>query len=148
MPVTLVVLAVAVLAAVAAYLVSLSSRAPVDPIDPDAEIGWLLRRLHNRPKLVRFLRARMDRTTATGFVLTTVFIVVFASAFAIGSLVDQFTAHSGFARFDQGVANWGATNVSSRAVSQLRLVTDLGSTRSWHPSSRRPGRSVRIHCAP
>ena len=128
MPVTLVVLAVAVLAAVAAYVVSLSSRAPVDPIDPDAEIGWLLRRLHNRPKLVRFLRARMDRTTATGFVLTTVFIVVFASAFAIGSLVDQFTAHSGFARFDQGVANWGATNVSSRAVSQLRLVTDLGST--------------------
>ena len=128
MPVTLVVLAVAVLAAVAAYVVSLSSRAPVDPIDPEAEIGWLVRRLHNHPKLVRFLRARMDRTTATGFVLTTVFLVVFASAFAIGNLFDQVTAHSGFASFDKGVANWGATNVTSRAVSQLRLVTDLGGT--------------------
>ena len=101
MPVTLVVLAVAVLAAVAAYVVSLSSRAPVDPIDPDAEITWLLRRLQNHPKLVRFLRARMDRSTATGFVLTTALLVLFAAAFAIGSLVDQVTSHSGFARFDR-----------------------------------------------
>ena len=127
MSITLVVLIVAVVCAVGAYVVSIKG-AKVDPIDPTAEINWLVRRLRRRPRLVRFLRARMDRTTASGFALTVVFGVVFLSALGVGSLFDMVTRNAGFARFDKGVANWGATNVTSQGIRVLRIVTDFGST--------------------
>ena len=127
MSITLAVLVVAVLCAVGAYVVS-TRGSKVDPVDPAAEINWLVRRLGRRPRLVRFVRARMDRTTASGFALTVVFGVVFLSALGVGSLFDMVTRNAGFARFDRGVANWGATNVTPQGIRVLRIVTDFGST--------------------
>ena len=127
MSITLAVLVVAVLCAVGAYVVS-TRGSNVDPVDPAAEINWLVRRLGRRPRLVRFVRARMDRTTASGFALTVVFGVVFLSALGVGSLFDMVTRNAGFARFDRGVANWGATNVTPQGIRVLRIVTDFGST--------------------
>ena len=69
----------------------------MDPVDPAAEINWLVRRLRHRPRLVRFVRARMDRTTASGFALTVIFCLVFLSALGVGSLFDMVTRNAGFA---------------------------------------------------
>jgi membrane-associated phospholipid phosphatase len=127
MSITLAVLAVALACAAIAYAQSMS-KTGFDPIDPEAELGWLVRRLGSRPRLVRFARARLDRTTATGLALSVAFAIVFATALAVGSLADMVSHHSGFARFDKSVANWGVDHVTSGSVTTLRRITDLGST--------------------
>ncbi|MGE0878195.1 MAG: phosphatase PAP2 family protein [Acidimicrobiia bacterium] len=129
MPVSLVVALIGLLAAVLSYAVSRSD-APVDPIDPAAEVGSLVRRIRRHPKVVQFVRRRLDRSTASGLALTLVFGAGFTTALVVGSLLDMVDRGALFARLDRGVATWGATNVDATSVRVLKVLTDFGASRT------------------
>ena len=70
---TVVVLVVAALAGIVAFVGS-AIRALPDPIDPAAEERAVVRSLQRHPRLRRFLRQRLDRRPAGGFLLTVSFL--------------------------------------------------------------------------
>ena len=128
MNVSLIVLGVALVAAVLAFSVSASRTIALDPLDPAVEERALVRSLWRHPRFRRFLRERFDRKSAGGFLLTIGFVIVFAVAFVIGSVLDMIDSHQGLARLDKSVAEWGSHHASSNAVEVLRWTTRLGST--------------------
>lgn len=128
MSVALIVLLCGVGAALLAFAVSATRHVDADPIDPSAEEKAVRRRLHRHPRLERFLRARMDRKTAGGFLLTLSFIILFAVAIVVGVLLDAINDSSAVAHADQWVAEWGAHHARSETIDVLKVVTQLGST--------------------
>ena len=127
MSVAIVVLLVAFGAAVASYLLSSSRRVQADPIDPAEETAWLVRRLRRWPGLARYMRGRLDRSTAAGFG-DDLFVIVAVTALVVGSVLDMVTRHAGFAAWDSHVAQWGADHAGASSTHILELVTKLGST--------------------
>lgn len=115
------------LAAVAAAAWSIS-RGPSDPIDPEAEKRWVVRIFADQPRLAAWVRRRLDRTQAGGLLLTVGFGVVFGLSIVAGWVFDTIDEQSGFARFDQWVAEFGATNSTGTATAILHAITDLGGT--------------------
>jgi membrane-associated phospholipid phosphatase len=126
--VAFVVLLVAFGAAVVSYLLSSSRRVQADPIDPAEETAWLVRKLRRWPALARYMRRRLDRSTAAGFMVTVSFVVVAATALVVGSVLDMVTRHAGFAAWDSRVARWGADHAGGTSTHVLELVTKLGAT--------------------
>jgi undecaprenyl-diphosphatase len=126
MPVTLAVLAVAL---VAASVVWLLARRPfgLDPIDPEAEerrlVRWLIR--HRRWGQAA---GTIHRRTIGGLVLVLALVVVLATALVVGLVFDMVDQHSGLARWDRAVANWGSQHATSTSTAALDLFTQLGST--------------------
>ncbi|WP_157970757.1 phosphatase PAP2 family protein [Nakamurella deserti] len=127
MGVTIAVLLVAGAAGLAALVVS-ASRGPVDPVDTTAEERALVRRLAGRPRLQRFLRQRLDRRAAGGLAVTAALAVVFATALAVGLVLDMVDGRGGLARFDAAVARWGADHADSGSIGVITAVTHLGDT--------------------
>jgi undecaprenyl-diphosphatase len=123
-----VVLIVAVVAAVLSYLLSASWRTQADPIDPAEEMAWLVRKLRRWPALARYMRRRLDRSTAAGFMVTVSFVIVAVTALVVGSVLDMVTRHAGFATWDSNVAQWGADHAGATSTHILELVTELGAT--------------------
>ncbi len=124
---TLVILAIGL--AVAAFATWLSlSRSHRDPIDPEVEKHWLVDKLAHRPRLARFISERLDRTTAGGLLLTVGFVIVFVLALVAGAVFDMVDNASGFAEFDESVAQWGAQNATDMSTTVLNFITDLGGT--------------------
>ncbi|MBA3605615.1 MAG: phosphatase PAP2 family protein [Actinomycetota bacterium] len=128
MTVTLVVLVTALATAGAVFAVSTARGPGTDPVDAGHAEEAAVRELDRHPRLAHFLRQRMDRRTAGGFVLTIGLVVVFAAALVIGVLFDMVGARTGLAEFDDSIAEWGSRNASSGTVEGLQWVTDLGST--------------------
>jgi undecaprenyl-diphosphatase len=125
---SLVVLLCGVGAALLAFALSASRRVEVDPVDPAAPERAVRRSIFSHPRVARFLRARMDRKTAGGFLLTASFVVLFAVAIVVGLLLDSINDHSWLANADRSVADWGSQNGKSETIDVLKLVTQLGST--------------------
>ena len=128
MSVAVVVLIVAIVASSAAYALSSSRRIGADVIDPAEPMGWLVRHVRRWPKVARFVRERLDRSTATGFLVTVSFVVVAGTALVVGSVLDMVTRHTGFADWDSHIAQWGADHTTSASTRVLEDVTKLGST--------------------
>jgi membrane-associated phospholipid phosphatase len=125
---SLIVVACGLVAALFAFVVSASRRIRVDPVDPAVPERAVRRSIFRHPKVARFLRSRMDRKTAGGFLLTASFLVLFAVAIVIGFLLDAINAHSWLASADKSVAEWGSHNGRSETIDLLKWVTQLGST--------------------
>jgi undecaprenyl-diphosphatase len=126
--VALVVLLCGIGAALIAFAVSAAHGIEPDPIDPSAEEKAVRRRLHRYPRLERFLRARFDRKTAGGFLLTLSFVILFAVAIVLGLLLDAINDSSAVAHADQWVAEWGSHHARSGTITLMKWVTQLGST--------------------
>jgi undecaprenyl-diphosphatase len=124
----LIVLGCAIVAAIAAFAVSVAQRIHVDPIDPTTEEQAVKRSLRHHPKVRRFLRQRLDRTKAGGFMLTAAFVVVVAAAAIIGSLLALIDNNAALREIDDRVAEWGSQNATSRSIDVIKLITHLGST--------------------
>jgi membrane-associated phospholipid phosphatase len=128
MTVFLIVLACGIAAAIAAFAASWSPSVHMDPIDPSAEERAVKRSLRHHPKVRRFLRQRMDRSTAGGFMLTAAFVITFAAASALGLLLALIDHNEWMREIDDEVAEWGSEHATSQAVDIIKLITNLGST--------------------
>jgi len=128
MKLTLVVLLCGVGAALLAFGLSVSRRTQVDPVDTAAEERAVRRSILGHPKVARFLRQRLNRTTAGGFLLTASFLVLFVVALFVGALLGLIDNNNWLANADRWVAEWGSHHSSSGAVDALRWTTQLGSS--------------------
>ena len=128
MKLSIIVLLCGVSAALLAFALSASRRVEVDPVDPSVPERAVRRSILRHPRVARFLRARMDRKTAGGFLLTASFLVLFAAAIVVGLLLDSINDHSWLASADKSVADWGSRNGRSETIDVLKWVTQLGST--------------------
>jgi membrane-associated phospholipid phosphatase len=125
---SVIVLLCGVGAALLAFVISASRGIEADPVDPAAPEKAVRRSIFRHPRVARFLRARMDRKTAGGFLLTASFLVLFAVAITVGLLLDAINDHSWLANADKSVAEWGSHNGRSETIDVLKWVTQLGST--------------------
>lgn len=128
MSLALIVLLCGVGAALLSFAISAARGIKVDPVDPAAEERAVRRWMHRHPRVERFLRARLDRKTAGGFLLTASFLVLFGVAITLGLLLDAINDHSWLATADKSVADWGSHHGRSQTIDLLRWVTQLGSS--------------------
>ena len=128
MSVAWVVVVCGISAALLAFALSVSRRVNVDLSDVAVEERAVRRRILAHPKVARFLRERMDRKTAGGFLLTASFVVLFVVALFVGGLLSLIDNNNWLADADQWVAEWGSRHSSSQAVDVLRWITHLGSS--------------------
>lgn len=128
MSVTLVVVLCGVCAALLAFGLSVSRRMRVDLLDTAVEERAVRQSILAHPKLSRFLRERMDRKTAGGFLLTASFLVMFVVALFVGALLSLIDNNNWLAEADGWVAGWGSHHSSSDTVDVLRWATHLGGT--------------------
>ncbi|MEI7546895.1 MAG: phosphatase PAP2 family protein [Actinomycetota bacterium] len=128
MSLTVVVLLCGLTAAILAFGLSASRRLPVDPVDPALAQQAIRRSILRHPRVRRFLRERLDRHTAGGFLLTASFVVVFVVAIVVGQLLTMIHERSWLANADRSVASWGSKNGTSTTVHILTWITQLGST--------------------
>ena len=122
---TLVVLLIAALAAGLVCVLSIDRAAPVDPLDTERQERWFV--AHAPRRLQRTLRYA-DRRVVGGAGVAVALILVFASALAVGSLLDGIDDGGPFARWDQSAAEWGARNATTRSTDVLEAITQLGAT--------------------
>jgi membrane-associated phospholipid phosphatase len=128
MTLSLIVLLCGVGAALIAFAISASRHIHVDPVDPAVEERAVRRSILRHPRVERFLRARMDRKTAGGFLLTVSLLILFAVALTLGLLLDAVNNHSWLATADKSVAKWGSEHGQSETIDLLKWTTQLGST--------------------
>jgi membrane-associated phospholipid phosphatase len=119
----LIMLAASAAAAAVTYLVLRHSSlfAPSDPAHRAAD------RVAASPAS-SFLRRRMDPGTATGLALTVALATIVLGGVVLGAVLLMVRSNTGLARFDRGVAVWGAREAGAFATTILRAVTWLGST--------------------
>jgi len=128
MNLTVVVFLCGTSAALLAFGLSVSQRVQVDPVDTAAEERSVRRSILGHAKVARFLRQRMDRKTAGGFLLTASFLILFVVALFVGTLLNLIDNNNWLAHADRWVAEWGSRHSSSGAIDVLRWTTQLGST--------------------
>jgi len=128
MTLSLIVLLFGVGAALIAFAISASRRIQVDPVDPAVPEQAVRRSIFRHPRVERFLRDRMDRKAAGGFLLTASLLTLFAVALILGFLLDAINTHSGLAAADKSVAKWGSEHGRSETIDVLKWTTQLGST--------------------
>jgi membrane-associated phospholipid phosphatase len=126
MSLSFVVLSIGLAAGVLASAVSISRHTDIDPIDPEREERWLVRRLARRPRLAAFVGRRLDPAAAGGLVLSLALVTIFVTAVGVAAVLDMVHQSRGLAELDDGVARWGHDHADERAVSALRVVTQLG----------------------
>jgi undecaprenyl-diphosphatase len=124
----LIVLLCGVSAALLAFGLSASRRIRGDTVDPAPAEQAARRSLRRHPRVDRFLRERMDRRTAGGFLLTASIVVLFVVAIVVGVLLDMIDNHSGLAAADRSVASWGSRNATTTTAQAMKWITQLGST--------------------
>lgn len=128
MRLSLIILACGLAAAVISFAVSASRRIEADPVDPAAPERAVRRSILRHPRVERFLRARLDRKTAGGFLLTASFLVLFGVAVVLGLLLDSINDNSWLAHADRYLADWGSHHGRSETVDFMKFVTQFGST--------------------
>jgi membrane-associated phospholipid phosphatase len=115
-------------AALIAFGISASRKIQADPVNPAHAEQAVRRSLWRHPRLVRFLRERMDRKSAGGFLLTASLLVLFAVAMFTGVILDMIDNHTGFAVADKSVASWGSRHSTTTMAQAMKWITQLGST--------------------
>ncbi|MEP7115084.1 MAG: hypothetical protein ABI862_17605, partial [Ilumatobacteraceae bacterium] len=121
----IVVVLCGVAAALLAFVMSASRHLHIDPFDPANEEQAVRRSLLRHPRFARFLRERMDRRTAGGFLLTASIVVLFVVAVVVGVLLDMIDNNSGLAAADRSVASWGSRNGSTTTAQMMKWITHL-----------------------
>jgi undecaprenyl-diphosphatase len=124
----LVVLVCGVAAALVAFVISASRKIHIDPVDPAVPEQAVRRSLWRHPRIARFLRERLDRRSAGGFLLTVSIVVLFVVAVFIGVVLDMIDNHSGLAAADQSIASWGSRHSDTTTARAMKWITQLGST--------------------
>lgn len=124
----LTVLVVGVVMAAAVSLVSIFSSRDINPVDAEPEKRRLVQFVRGRPRLARFVRERLSRTSAGGLMLTVGFVSVLALSVFVGLVLDMVDTGFGFARFDESVARFGAANAGGALHETHLLFTRLGGT--------------------
>ena len=120
----LVILAMALGMALVAFVLSATSH--VDKVDPTNAEHAVAGSIRSHPKLRRFISQRLDRTSAGGLLLTLSFALLFGVALVLGVLLDMINGSSGLARWDAGVAQFGADHATGGAIRVVEAVTQLG----------------------
>ena len=105
-----------------------STKTAVDPLDPEPQKHWLVEKVSDRPKLARFVEERLDRKTAGGLLLTAGVVGLVLIVGVVGSIFDSLDENSGFAEFDEAVAEFGAANQDTFTSELAEIVTHLGGT--------------------
>ncbi len=123
-----VVLLCGLAAALIAFALSASRQVQAGTVDPGAAEQAVRRSIWRHPRVARFLRERMDRKTAGGFLLTASFIIIFVVAIVVGALLAMIDTNSWLGHADKSIADWGAHHGHSQAIRILKWVTQLGST--------------------
>lgn len=125
----LIVAAAGAIGAAAIALLSTTTRrrrtGTVVAVDPDAAESWLLR--HAPRSSVPMLRT-LDRHVVGGAALAVIFVVVLVTSLFLGWVLDGVDDQSGFARWDEAAAEWGAQNATDFSTAVLERITDLGGT--------------------
>jgi undecaprenyl-diphosphatase len=126
MTLLVIVVSCGVGAALVTFAWSVSRRMDVVPVDTARPERAVRRSILRHPKLLRFLRQRMDRRTAGGFLLTASFVVLFVVSIAVGVLLDLIDNNNALARADRWAAAWGSRHGTLATVEVLRWITQLG----------------------
>ncbi len=125
----LIVAAAGAIGAAAIALLSTTTRrrrtGTVVAVDPDAAESWLVR--HAPRSSVPMLRT-LDRHVVGGAALAVIFVVVLVTSLFLGWVLDGVDDQSGFARWDEAAAEWGAQNATDFSTAVLERITDLGGT--------------------
>jgi membrane-associated phospholipid phosphatase len=104
------------------------SRRQLDDVaDPVAAEHWVVSRLAERPRL-RSAIEHTDRRVLGGLAVAMSFLMVFGAALLVGWIFESIDSGSGFARWDQSVAEWGPDNSTTAAAAFMGWVTRLGDT--------------------
>jgi undecaprenyl-diphosphatase len=99
-----------------------------DPVDVRTAAVTVVTEAHQHPTLRRFLMARRDPSTATGWLLTIALGVIAGLTLAVGLLLEMVQTNNGFARWDNAAARWGAAHTTGAAENVVEAITHLGST--------------------
>ncbi len=81
------------------------------------------------PWLKRFLLARRDPSTETGLLLTIAVAAVAFAIFVVGAMLSMVNNQSGFAKWDDSAARFGARHATEDTTTALKAVTELGATK-------------------
>ena len=95
------------------------------PLDTEREERWFVA---NAPAPLRRVLRRAERRTAGGAAVVLLFGVLLISATLVGWILDTTDENSGFARWDQAAAEWGAEHGTEASTRILELITQLGGT--------------------
>ena len=76
------------------------------------------------------LSTRLDPEKATGLALTLALILVFGAGLVLAVLAVIVRSHQDLAGIDSSVANWGDRHATGATTDGLKLITDLGETRT------------------
>jgi undecaprenyl-diphosphatase len=95
------------------------------PLDTERAEQWFVR--HAPGPLRRLLRAA-DRRIAGGALVALLFGILLVTALAVGWVLDTADEQSGFARWDESAAEWGAAHHTDTSTKLLELVTQLGAS--------------------
>lgn len=125
MPVTLAVAAVGLVAGLATIAASRRSPATDGSEKVESKAVDAARR---RPAVVRFL-ARIGRRAAGSTLALGSLIGAFLLAALAGTALDMVDNGSGFARWDEAAAEWGAAHATEWSTTLLKIITQLGA--SW-----------------
>ncbi|WP_051062740.1 phosphatase PAP2 family protein [Ilumatobacter nonamiensis] len=98
-----------------------------DPVDAERTDHWLVERVARHPRLHRLL-VHADRRVVGGVAVAVCFGVILVAGLFIGWVFDTVDTDSGFARWDQSVADWGPEHATDGVASFMKVVTDLGGT--------------------
>lgn len=128
MTTTLIILGIGILTFLLVAWGSIRHHGEVPVIDPEKEERWLVRALWRHPRVAAFMARRLDATTAGGLMLTISVAIIFGLSLFAGWVFDSLDETSGFAHFDEAVAEWGAANATNTSTFWLNLLTDLGGT--------------------
>jgi membrane-associated phospholipid phosphatase len=117
--------AAGLLALVAARWYGHSAVMPERPTEEAARAAGEAVREHTRMR--RFVRRRLDRSVATGLLLTVAFGVTLVGGLVLGILAVLVRRVAAIQHLDNSVAAWGYDHRSSASSSGLRAITELGS---------------------
>ena len=127
MPVLWVVGLVGGAAALTLAGLSRGRRIHADALDPLPAEHWIIDHLP-RSERVRAFIGRADRRVAGGVGVALALAVVFAAAAAVGWIFDGIDRGTGFAAWDQRVAEWGVDNATESSTDLLKTITHGGDT--------------------
>jgi len=120
-------LAAGILAFLAARWFALSPSTPARPAKEAARAVGEAVRPHRQ--LRAFLVRRLDRTVATGLLLTVALAVTLIGGLLLGVLAVLVRRAAFVQHIDNSVAAWGYDHRSATSTSGLHAITDLGSIR-------------------
>jgi hypothetical protein len=124
----LIALLIGCAAAIAAWRYPYSaSRGAAPTFEVARDAGQRVRR---HPRLRAALSARLDPEKATGLALTLALILIFGAGLVLAVLAVIVRSNQDLAGIDSGVAKWGDRHATGPSTEGLRLITELGATRT------------------